>query len=255
VRRVERPDRENALASLARRLRFVSAVPTPSVEVSVAHYDRPDRPGSWLGRRGERRSDEAERGPWSARDPSELERGRGRGRDPYESDEEGGGYGEQGFVPRRRGQPFEEWQRDAEREFAPEPRIYGGTPAQQRGWERLERRGRFAGRGPKGYQRSDERIREDVCDGLTADPDIDAVEIVVLVEEGEVTLDGSVPDRRMKRDAEDRVEEISGVRQVHNRLRVESRSDSERSTTGAGGSSEAGATEGRRSTASGRQGS
>jgi osmotically-inducible protein OsmY len=113
----------------------------------------------------------------------------------------------------------------------------------------------YAGRGPRGYQRTDERIREDVCDCLTADPDIDASEIVVEVADGEVTLGGSVPDRRMKRDAEESVEDISGVRQVHNRLRVESKSDSERGTTGAGSSSEAGASEGQRSTASRRQGS
>jgi hypothetical protein len=230
----------------------------------MSQHDRPHRPLSppGPGRRADRRSDEAERGPWSARDPAEFER-RWRTRDPYENEDEGGGYGEQGFTPRRRGEPFEEWQRDAEREFGPEPRIYGGTPAQQRGWERFEqhsggderRPGRFVGRGPKGYQRTDERIREDVCDRLMAHPEIDASEITVEVQEGEVTLEGSVPERRMKRAAEDSVEEISGVRQVHIRLRVESRSDSERSTTGAGSPSEAGASEGRRSTASRRPGS
>lgn len=30
--------------------------------------------------------------------------------------------------------------------------------------------GGFAGRGPKGYQRSDDRIREDVCERLAEDP-------------------------------------------------------------------------------------
>jgi hypothetical protein len=88
-----------------------------------------------------------------------------------------------------------------------------------------------------------------------ADPEIDASEMTVEVKNGEVTLEGAVPDRRTKRGAEDCVEEISGVRQVHNRLRVESRSDSERSTTGAGGHSEAGASEGQRSATSKRAGS
>ena len=34
--------------------------------------------------------------------------------------------------------------------------------------------GAHRGRGPKGYRRSDERIREDVCERLTEDPFIDA---------------------------------------------------------------------------------
>jgi hypothetical protein len=103
--------------------------------------------------------------------------------------------------------------------------VYGGTPAANRGIRQL---GRFAGRGPKGYQRSDERVREDVCDRLMADPEIDAVELSVSVANGEVTLEGSVPERSMKRAAEDCVESISGVRQVHNRLRVEPGTGEER---------------------------
>lgn len=80
--------------------------------------------------------------------------------------------------------------------------------------------GAFQGRGPKGYQRSDERIREDVCDRLADSPDVDASEIEVNVSAGEVTLTGSVQDRESKRRSEDLVESISGVREVHNQLRV-----------------------------------
>jgi hypothetical protein len=79
----------------------------------------------------------------------------------------------------------------------------------------------YAGRGPKGYRRSDERIREDLSDRLTADPGIDASEISISVQQGEVTLEGTVSERAMKRAAEDLAEEISGVRDVNNRLRVE----------------------------------
>ena len=82
--------------------------------------------------------------------------------------------------------------------------------------------GRYAGRGPKGYQRSDERLKEEACEQLTADPDVDASEVEVSVQNGEVTLEGTVHTRNMKRAAEDCVEAISGVQQVHNRLRVES---------------------------------
>ena len=40
-----------------------------------------------------------------------------------------------------------------------------------------ERRGLFFGRGPKGYRRSDERIKEEISDRLMTHPDIDASDI------------------------------------------------------------------------------
>lgn len=81
-------------------------------------------------------------------------------------------------------------------------------------------RGTQRGRGPKGYVRSDERIREDVCDVLADHPWIDASEIEVQVKGGEVFLSGSVPSREEKRLAEDVIESISGVKEVSNQLRV-----------------------------------
>src|SRR4029453_13981226 len=86
----------------------------------------------------------------------------------------------------------------------------------RRDWNRQN----FAGRGPRGYQRSDERIREDVCDRLTDDPRIDAEDIDVRVERSEVTLSGSVRSRDEKRFAEDLIERITGVREVNNNLKV-----------------------------------
>jgi osmotically-inducible protein OsmY len=82
--------------------------------------------------------------------------------------------------------------------------------------------GGFAGRGPKGYTRSDERIREDVSDKLMEHPDLDASEIEVRVSGGEVTLSGSVDSRWAKRLAEDVAESCTGVRDVMNQLRVPS---------------------------------
>lgn len=79
----------------------------------------------------------------------------------------------------------------------------------------------FAGRGPKNYRRADERIHEDVCEALTHDPEVDATGIEISVADGEVTLSGTVDDRYQRRRAEDVVERISGVRDVHNRLRTE----------------------------------
>ncbi len=76
------------------------------------------------------------------------------------------------------------------------------------------------GRGPKGYVRSDDRIREDVCDRLSEDDEVDARDITVAVKNAEVTLDGTVTDRRSKHRAEDIVESISGVKEVINHLRA-----------------------------------
>ena len=76
------------------------------------------------------------------------------------------------------------------------------------------------GKGPKGYVRSDERIREDVCDRLSEDDDVDASDITVTVKAGEVTLEGTVVDRHSKHRAEDITDSVSGVRDVTNRLRA-----------------------------------
>jgi osmotically-inducible protein OsmY len=76
------------------------------------------------------------------------------------------------------------------------------------------------GKGPKGYQRSDARIEEDVNDRLSDDPVLDASNITVTVKEAEVTLDGFVSSRWGKRRAEDLVDDVSGVRHVQNNLRV-----------------------------------
>lgn len=76
------------------------------------------------------------------------------------------------------------------------------------------------GRGPSGYRRSDSRIHEDINDRLTEDAYIDASEVEVRVENGEVTLDGTVDARMAKRRAEDIAEAVSGVTHVQNNLRV-----------------------------------
>ena len=78
----------------------------------------------------------------------------------------------------------------------------------------------YAGRGPKDYRRSDDRIREDISDRLTDDDRIDASEISVQVQNCEVTLTGTVTDRDQKRCAEDLAEGVSGVKEVTNSIRV-----------------------------------
>jgi len=98
------------------------------------------------------------------------------------------------------------------------------TGQTSQGWSRSTseqpRRGGFYGKGPRGYTRSDDRIREDVCDRLSADDEVDASDITVTVTKTEVTLEGSVPDRHSKRRAEDIAESVTGVTEVHNRLRA-----------------------------------
>jgi osmotically-inducible protein OsmY len=69
----------------------------------------------------------------------------------------------------------------------------------------------FAGRGPKGYTRSDDRIKEQVSDRLMDDDNIDASEISIDVKNGEVTLSGTVSSREEKRAAEDAAEQTPGV--------------------------------------------
>jgi Flp pilus assembly secretin CpaC len=81
-------------------------------------------------------------------------------------------------------------------------------------------RGPHRGKGPKDYKRSEDRIKEDVCDRLSDDDMVDASHIQIQVQGQEVVLTGSVSSREEKRRAEDVVESISGVRNVENRLRV-----------------------------------
>ncbi len=92
---------------------------------------------------------------------------------------------------------------------------YGGG----RGWQD---QGPYRGRGPKGYQRSNERLKEDICERLTDAPDVDASDISIQCKDGVVTLEGSVESRHMKHRVEDIVDGCSGVKDVENRLRVTS---------------------------------
>jgi hypothetical protein len=112
------------------------------------------------------------------------------GRSGYGRESYGGGYG--GFAPRSTWSYTEMW-------IIPGP---------------------FTGRGPKGFQRSDERIKEEVCERLTQHGQLDASEIEVQVNGGVVTLTGAVDHRQAKRMAEDTVEGVSGVKDVHNQIRV-----------------------------------
>jgi hypothetical protein len=98
-----------------------------------------------------------------------------------------------GWQPRSGGR--EEWQGRSQRSFRP---------------------------GPKGYTRSDERVKEDICERLMLANSVDSTEVTVNVKDGQVTLEGSVPSRRMKHTIEDLVDATPGVKDIENRLRVSS---------------------------------
>jgi osmotically-inducible protein OsmY len=92
--------------------------------------------------------------------------------------------------------------------------------------ERREEQGRRqTNSGPRGRRKSDESLRQEIREILTADPELEAVDIEVEVEGGAVTLRGTVVDPDARLLAEELVESLAGVREVHNRLRVEREED------------------------------
>jgi hypothetical protein len=125
-----------------------------------------------------------------------------------------------------------------------ESRFYGGgydEPHEER--PGLLRR--LFGKGPKGYQRSDERLREDISERLMHAGEIDSSEVSVSVVSGKVVLEGSVPERYMKHAIEDMVDACPGVQDIDNRVRVDRRagaysSSGYASSTGAGSASASG---------------
>jgi osmotically-inducible protein OsmY len=150
--------------------------------------------GSWLG---------ANHGEWHDRD---FSRGRSsaRGRNYGRGDE-------RGFFERA-GDEVASW--------------FGDEDATRR------REQDHRGRGPAGYVRTDERIREDVSERLTDDWAVDARKIVVSVSSGEITLNGTVSSRDQKRRAEDLADNVSGVKHVQNNLRVDQGSAWDRNDSG-----------------------
>lgn len=81
-------------------------------------------------------------------------------------------------------------------------------------------RSSYRGVGPKNYTRSDQRITEDLCEGLTRCHHVDPSEISVNVSGGVVTLTGTVRDRWMKHRIEDLAAGCDGVRNVENNIQV-----------------------------------
>ena len=172
--------------------------------------------GGYMGGSGGRYSDESSSG-YSQR--SNYPRGQswgesygGRGSEYSRSGEYGRGsdYGRGGeYGGEERG-----WWDRASDEVAS---WFGDEEAERR--RRMDAQRPHKGKGPKGYRRSDERIKEDINDRLS-EGYIDASDINVEVSNGEVTLTGTVSNRSDKRRAEDIAEYVSGVSNVENRIRV-----------------------------------
>lgn len=146
---------------------------------------------------------------WDQGDPAGMEgrdrggeyRGRGTERGGYDTGPAGGQWSGQ-----RQGQPWSGGQDSGGRDSS-QGQPFRTGPSQR-------------GKGPKGYTRADDRIREDVSDRLSDDDLLDASDITVSVKDCEVTLDGMVDSRAAKRAAEDCAEACSGVKHVQNNLRV-----------------------------------
>lgn len=196
------------------------------------YYDREDPywggPGEW-GERGGMR-EPRDWGRYYGRGPDEHEPSYGRGHEPPRHPRMRRGWREhdaQRDYGTMRGRPLEahrqheggEHGRWHEHEDEPGlmERIGDGI---RRFFASDEGRGPHAGKGPKGYRRSDERIREDVCDRIATWGWVDASDVEVDVRDGEVTLTGQIRSRRDKRMLEEMIEHASGVRDVHNQLRV-----------------------------------
>lgn len=170
------------------------------------------------------------------RNTERPQRGQETGRTREEPYDRGWSYGDQGYL---RGGEYDWDDLDGDRDDAgPDDRGLNRRPgprgrderqadvSQQTfeyGWggdgyrpgQQDERRSQTSG-----YRRPDTRIADDICDRLTRHGWIDATDIEVRVENGEVTLEGTVDSRRAKRLAEDVADSVSGVQDVHNRLRI-----------------------------------
>jgi BON domain len=75
-------------------------------------------------------------------------------------------------------------------------------------------------RAGRGARRPDETLAGEIHEILTNDPELDSTDIEVEVVGGAVTLMGTVNSSDAKLLAEELTESVTGVREVHNRLRV-----------------------------------
>ena len=134
--------------------------------------------------------------------------------------------------PSRERSPYEErWNRYSDYASQPRGEMYERSTEPKRqtmdvhqpaGNTNIEEKN-HCGKGPKNYKRSDERIRELVCEKLCDHPELDASEIEVEVKNTEVVLKGEVNQKFEKYLAEDLAASVTGVNDVQNLIRVNKR--------------------------------
>lgn len=211
-----------------------------------------ERAREWRDPQAWQRDDENAERQWRqnaerAREPREWSHGspRTRGHDSYFSDLRS----DRRYWVEPRGEWDEDQRYEAQR-HSPGYREY----AQRRGWETDDDRGedRDEGRagehgvlynlghrigeavgdwfgtsdehkhrtGPRGYQRSDERIRDQICEQLSYARGVDVSDVSVDVSHGVVSLTGTVRDRGQKYYIEDLADSAYGVTEVDNDIHV-----------------------------------
>lgn len=120
---------------------------------------------------------------------------------------------------------------------------YGGSGRYGGAASNLDRKNR---KGPKGYERSDDRVREEIIDQLLTNAHVNLEDVSIDVSNGEVTLSGTVEDRRSRYDIEAIADGVWGVKDINNNLKVKnsreharggSKSDSSMDAGSDGGSS------------------
>ncbi|HXH30661.1 MAG TPA: BON domain-containing protein [Bacteriovoracaceae bacterium] len=116
--------------------------------------------------------------------------------------------------------PFDENEVFTERHFNLTSRFHPSADRNYHNGNRSHSVNDFRGKGPKGYQRSDIKIKDQVSEALYRCTQVDATDIEVSVTNGDVILKGTVTDRFQKKWAERTIEHLSGVTDVHNHVTI-----------------------------------
>nr|BFD67130.1 hypothetical protein HAGR004_21520 [Bdellovibrio sp. HAGR004] len=77
---------------------------------------------------------------------------------------------------------------------------------------------RFVSTSSKDEKKSDRLLENELHDKLNLEAELHTADVEVVVLNGEVTLRGEVPSRKMKRFIEEQVARCAGVKDIHNDL-------------------------------------